>query len=351
TQFNVDAYDPAIHKAGWSYNDAIQAGVSGSPSGAFFIIWALHNNNAMLLNWTVNPSQTTFWSNRVPITFFYESPYGPQLSQYNLTTSQGATALNYGPSAMVLGLSYNGKLRDHVGGSNLALGADGALDGTLTATLNTTGGRTIRRLLLHSTAPGIWDTDSTTQEWVLGVAASLEGPLLNSPANMGVNVTVTDGGSFYLFAADYYDTEFVPGVTLTLTAIFSDGTELTASTVVGTVAPPPSLALSFTGKLRDRVGQGNLTLGADGVLDGTFTVTLTATGGRTITGLLLQSSAPGSWDTDATTGAWALGMAATLDTALLNDPGTTAVNVAVADGGTFYLFAADWANIEFVPGT
>src|SRR5438876_350275 len=37
-------------------------------------------------------------------------------------------------SAATLSLAYNGKLRDRVGQGNTALGADGALDGTLTAT-------------------------------------------------------------------------------------------------------------------------------------------------------------------------------------------------------------------------
>jgi hypothetical protein len=167
---------------------------------------------------------------------------------------------------------------------------------------------------------------------------------------MDVNLAVADGGSFRVFAADWADIEFVPGTTLKLIATFSDGTTATGVTVA-TAVVPPSLAVTFDGKLRDRVGQSNLQLGGDGVLDGTLTVTLTATGGRTITRLTLQSSAPGTWDTDPATSAWVLGVAATLDTALLNDPGTMAVNVMVPDGGSVRLFAADWADIEFVPGT
>ena len=353
TQFNVDGFDPSVHKAGWSYSQAIQAGVVGSPSSAFVLIWSQHNGNAMLLNWTVNPSQTGFWSNRTPLTFFFQSPYGPQLSSYNFATSQGGSALNYGPSAMSLTLSYDGKLRDRVGQGSVALGADGALDGTLTATLSTTGGRTIRRLQLQSNAPGTWDTDSASPAWVLGVASTLDGALLNDAATMGVNFSVPDGGSFNLFAADYANIEFVPGVTLTLTATFSDGTTLTATTVAGTVTPstPPSLTLSYDGKLRDRVGPGSVGLGADGALDGTLTATLSAAGGRTVTHLQLHSSAPGTWDTEAVTSAWVLGAASSLDGPLLNDPATMAANFAVADGGSFKVFAADFADIEFAPGT
>jgi hypothetical protein len=42
-----------------------------------------------------------------------------------------------------LTLAYNGKLRDRVGQGETALGPDGALDGTLTATLSASSGRTI----------------------------------------------------------------------------------------------------------------------------------------------------------------------------------------------------------------
>ena len=123
------------------------------------------------------------------------------------------------------------------------------------------------------------------------------------------------------------------GVTLTLTATFSDGTTATAVTV--RQPDQASLALSYDSKVRDRVSQGNRGLGADGALDGTLKVWLSAPGGRTITRLQLQSSAPGTWDTDNTTSAWVLGVATTLDSALLNDPATMAVNFHVADGDSF----------------
>ena len=250
-----------------------------------------------------------------------------------------------------LTLAYNGKLRDRVGAANVGVQADGALDGALTVTLAAAGGRTITRVQLHSSAPGTWDTDASTAAWALGVATSLDGALLNDAGTSAVNFGVADGGSFQLFAADWSDIEFVPGTALTVTATFSDGTTASASTVAGTTPGPASLTVGYNGKLRDRVGQGNVGLGADGALDGTLTVTLAAIGGRTITRLQLQSSAPGSWDTDASTAAWVLGVAATLDGALLNDAATGAVNFAVADGGSFQLFAADWANVEFASGT
>src|SRR5204862_246890 len=152
--------------------------------------------------------------------------------------------------------------------------------------------------------------------WVLGVATTLDGALLNDPSTMAVSFPVGDGGSFRLFAADWADIEFVPGTTLTLTAVFSDGTSASAATVAVAAPSAPSLALTYNGKLRDRVGPGSLGLGADGALDGTLTVTLSAAGGRTVTRLQLQSSAPGTWDTDIATSAWILGAASTLDSAL-----------------------------------
>jgi hypothetical protein len=355
-------------------------------------------------------------------------------------------------AAPSLTLAYTGLLRDRVGQGHLALGPDGALDGTLTVTLNaTSGSRTITYLRLDSRSPtntliGVWDTNSgNSVYWVLGAAPTLDAATLhNAPGTMAVNFPVTGGGSFTLFAADLNGIEFLPGNSLTVTATFADGSTATATTTVPaaawaltavtptqgapgaavpvtitgsgfsagttlsvggtgvtvsgvtvvsatqltatltiaagaalgardvtvtstggsgtltggfTVAAAPSLTLAYNGMLRDRVGQGHLALGPDGALDGTLTVTLNATsGGRTITHLRLDSRDPtntlsGVWDTNSgNTVYWALGTAPTLDGALLNAPGTMAVNVPVASGGSFALFAADLNGIEFLPG-
>jgi hypothetical protein len=248
-------------------------------------------------------------------------------------------------SPPALTLTYNGKLRDRVGQGNAALAPDGTSDGTLTATLSATGGRTITALRLDSNGPGTWDTSSATDFWALAVAPSLDGAVLNAPDTMAVNFPVADGGSFVLFAADYQNLEFLPGRILTLTATFSDGTTATAMT---TVTPP--LTLTYNGKLRDRVGQGNTALAPDGAFDGTLMATLRAAGGRTITALRLDSNGPGTWDTSSATEFWALAVAPSLDGAVLNTPDTMAVSFPVADGGSFVLFAADYQNIEFLPG-
>ncbi|HEY3065602.1 MAG TPA: galactose oxidase-like domain-containing protein, partial [Methylomirabilota bacterium] len=254
-----------------------------------------------------------------------------------------------------LSLVYNGKVRDRVGQGNLALGPDGVVDGTLTATLAAAGGRTITRLDLRTSTGGIWETDGANVNWALGMATTLDSPLLNNPSTMAVNAQVADGGSFVVFAADFQNSLFPSGTTLTLTATFADGSGTSATTTVGAAAPPaggtPALSVVYNGKVRDRVGQDNLALGPDGVLDGTLTATLAATGGRTITRLDLRGSAGGIWETDGATINWALGMAATLDGPLLNNPSTMAVNAQVADGGSFVVFAADFQNSLFLSGT
>ena len=114
--------------------------------------------------------------------------------------------------------------------------------------------------------------------------------------------------------------------------------------------PAAALSLAYHGKIRDRVGQGNAAVSADGAMDGTLTVTLNATGGRTITGLRLDSTGPGTWDTDGGNAFWVLAVAATVDGALINNWSSMAVNFTVANGGTFVLFASDVANIQFATG-
>src|SRR5439155_4366382 len=145
-----------------------------------------------------------------------------------VTNSGGGSATLTGgftvrAGSATLTLAYNGKLRDRVGPNNTALGADGAMDGTLTATLSAPGGRTVTGLQLDSNAPGTWDTTSAIGYWVLGVAGSLDGALLNAPGSMAVNFPVADGGSVVGWDGDSLNAEFQPGRTLTLTATFADG--------------------------------------------------------------------------------------------------------------------------------
>ncbi len=150
------------------------------------------------------------------------------------TLTGGFTVVSAAPASLTL--AYNGKLRDRVGQGDTALAPDGALDGTLTATLSAPGGRTVTALRLDSnyaSAPGIWLTGSPgTTHWVLAAAATLDGAIFNTPGTLAVSFPVADGGSFTVFAADYQGSEFLSGRTLTLTATFADGSTATAVTTV-----------------------------------------------------------------------------------------------------------------------
>jgi subtilisin family serine protease len=335
------------------------------------------------------------------------------------------------PTTAALTIVYNGKLRDRVGGGDTARTADGAADATLTLTLNAAGGRTITGLRLQNGAGGTWDTTAPNAFWLLGVASSLDGALLNDPTTMAVNSTVADGGTLVLFASDYNGGQgFATGRTLTLLATFSDGSSAQAVTTVSSVAsvsavtpnqgttgatvpvtidgggfvsgatvsagagitvsnvvfvsstrltasfaiagtattgsrdvtvtnPSGSggtltggftvtapvtvtLGLVYNGKLRDRVGGGDTARAPDGAADGTLTLTVNATGGRTVTALRLQNGIGGVWDTTAPNAFWLLGVASSLDGALLNSTTTMAVNVAVPDGGSLVVFGSDY---------
>ena len=155
----------------------------------------------------------------------------------SITSAAGGTvSKNQIVSSPAMTLAYQGMLRDRVGQGETALGPDGTPDGTLTVTLSASGGRTVTALRLdgdYAPAPGLWLTNSPgTTHYVLGVAPTLDGAMLNAPGTMAVNFAVPDGGSFVLFAADWENTGFQPGRTLTLTASFADGSTATTTITV-----------------------------------------------------------------------------------------------------------------------
>jgi len=76
---------------------------------------------------------------------------------------------------------------------------------------------------------------------------------------------------------------------------------------------------------------------------------LSAGGDRHELAVLRRNGGAGIWDTDPATSYWALG-ATSLDGALLNN-GTGVVNFAVADGGAFYIFSADFNPSPYTSGT
>ena len=219
------------------------------------------------------------------------------------------------------------------------MSADGSLDGTFTVTLSAgSGNRTVTRLdLTRSNQSGIWDTQPNNGFWVSGAASTLDAALFNA-ANGSVNFPLTAGRAFKIFASDFQGQLFVPGSSFTLTVSFADGSTATANVSIGGA----SIALSFDGQIRDRVGQGETALSADGSLDGTFTVTLSAgSGNRTVTRLDLARAGSGNWDTQLGNGFWVVGAASTLDAALFNAANGT-VNFPLTAGSSFKLFASDY---------
>ena len=121
--------------------------------------------------------------------------------------------------------------------------------------------------------------------------------------------------------------------------------------VTSTPGLPPSIALSFNGQIRDRVGEGETALNADGAMDGTFTVTLSAgSGNRTVSRLDLARSGLGNWETQPNNGFWVLGAAGTLDAALFNAANGT-VNFPLTAGSSFNIFASNFQGAMFVAGS
>ena len=284
------------------------------------------------------------------------SPFG-QGTTFTLTarfadgsTATATTTIQL-PTAPALALTYSGLLRDRVGPSNTAYGANGGLDGTFVVTLQANGqNRTVIGLDLRRSDGAVsYDTLSTSSAWALGAAGSLDGALFNA-ADGAVSFTMADGGTFYMFAADASFSAFVQGAVFTLTARFADGSTAAATT---TVQPPPAptLTVAYVGLLRDKVGRGNVVYGPDGGPDGTFAVTLPVSGpDRTVIGLeLRRSDTYGIYDTLPSTSFWALGAAGSLDSPLLN-ASDGSVNFPVASGAAFYLFAADASPSPFLQG-
>src|SRR5262249_4177880 len=262
-----------------------------------------------------------------------------------------------------------------------ALGVSAALDGALLNAGNgavnvaiADGGAVY--LFAADANPPVFTTGSSftvSANFADGTSASASVTL--SPMPTISSVTPSTGAPGTAFAVAVTGTHFQPGasasfgtdVTVNSTTVTSS-TQLSVSISVGatatmgprdvtvtnpdsqvairqggfTVAPPaPTLGLAFLGKLRDKVAASPTTYSADGALDGTFRMTLqSGSGARTLTRLELRRNGGGTWDTDAVTSFWALGVSAALDSALLN-AGNGAVNVAIGDGGAVYLFAAD----------
>lgn len=112
----------------------------------------------------------------------------------------------------------------------------------------------------------------------------------------------------------------------------------------------PNIILGFDGLIRDRVGQANRAPNPDALLDGVFNVVLgDGSGSRTLTRLYLTNTLGGIWNTENDI-YWTLGVAGGLDSQLLNSVNDT-VNLALTAGSTVKVFAADFQNSMYLPGT
>ena len=160
-------------------------------------------------------------------------------ASYNVGSPSAATvtiADNDVASAASIALSFNGQIRDRVGGGETALSADGAMDGTFTVTLSAgSGNRTVTRLDLARAGEGNWDTQPNNGFWVLGAASTLDAALFNA-ANGTVNFPLTAGSSFNIFASNFQGAMFVAGSSFTLTVSFADGSTATATASIGAAA-------------------------------------------------------------------------------------------------------------------
>jgi hypothetical protein len=315
----------------------------------------LYNNSGAGVNFLISGGDTfyLFASDLSPTLFSNGKQFQLRVWFADGSIATLTTTINP-PPPPALGLSFRGKVRDRVGKSNVAVAADGETDGVFGVTLGSgSGARTVLQLQLQRTdGSGVWDTTSTTNSWTLGAASSLDGSLNNNTSMATVNLPVGDGGTFYVFGADLSPSLFVVGAQFKLTAWFADGSIATVTTTLS-APPPPTLSLSYRGKVRDRVGKGNTALSADGYTDGVFAVTVQpGSGSRTILQMELRrtSGGDGVWDTSSNTNWWALGAAGSLDGPLYNNA-SAAVNFSVGDGDTFYVFGGDLDPSLFVGGT
>ena len=213
-----------------------------------------------------------------------------------------------------IALSFNGQIRDRVGGGETALNADGAMDGTFTVTLSaSSGNRTVSRLDLARSDLGNWDTQPNNGFWVLGAAGSLDAALFNA-ANGTVNFPLTAGSSFNIFASNYQEAMFVAGSSFTLTVSFADGSTATATASIGALPLVPGLT----------------TLSPNSATAGGPAFTLTVNGSNFVSGSVVQ------WNgtVRTTTFVSATQLTAAIPASDIAAAGTAQVTVANPGGGT-----------------
>ena len=194
--------------------------------------------------------------------------------------------------------------------------------------------------------PSIASVSPSTGAQGTSLTVSLAGTNFQSgaTASFGPDVSIT---STIVTSATQMSVAVVIAATAALgprdvTVTNSDGRSATRAGAFTVTSAPPRLSLAYLGTLRDRVSRSNTTLAGDNLLDGTFQMTLQpGSNPRTVTRLdLRRSGTINLWDTNPSTAAWIVGVSASLDGALLN-ASTGAIQIALADGGSVYVFASD----------
>ena len=174
------------------------------------------------------------------------------VATFGVGTSPGPPGSGAPPVTVTLG--WAGTLRDRVGQGYGVVG-DGVPDGTFTMTFS--GAQTVRQVvLLRSPAgSGMWDTIAGNPPWTLGVAKSLDTPLLNLANGALPSVPVTEKTVWPLFASDISPSLFTPGSVFTVTVTFSDGTTTAATATIPARSSPPPLPPGNTMSWADRIVQ------------------------------------------------------------------------------------------------
>lgn len=198
---------------------------TSSPSGSL--------GSAMPIS-LLNPDGTTLLTTTLPLPGLSAPTTLPVAGTY--TVILDPSGVNVGSLSLTLitptelTIAWNGKIRDRVGPGSLALSPDGALDGTVTATV-TGPTRTVQQLVqtMDGGALGMWATISGY--WILGTAAGPDSGFLNA-GDGSVSFAVTGGSTFVVFSSDTVSGVFLSGHTLTLTATFSDGTTAAAAVTI-----------------------------------------------------------------------------------------------------------------------
>ncbi len=122
-----------------------------------------------------------------------------------------------------ISLVYNGKTRDVVGVGK-SISSDGANDASFTTTLSFEK----RIISLNLDGNGVWNTIPNSPNWVIGVANTSSGPLINKP---DTSIDFTQN-TFHFFASDDTFNRFAPGNGYSLTVTFYDNTTAAVTLVI-----------------------------------------------------------------------------------------------------------------------